>query len=392
MHFERKLPNIPTTIFTVMSRRAREVGALNIGQGFPDYPIDPRLAQCVADAMNEGHNQYAPMEGVPELRAAISAKLAATQGRAPDPVSEITVTCGGTEALHSAIQAIVRAGDEVIVFDPAYDAYEPAIQLTGARCVRVPTRAPNFRPDWDRVRDVLTTRTRMIVINNPHNPACTAWTRADLDALAELIRDRPIYVLADEVYEHVVFDGEQHHSVVAHAELSLRSIAVYSFGKTLHVTGWRVGYCVAPPTLTAEVRKVHQFNTFSIANPLQHGIARYIERHPDAWQGLSAMFQERRDLLRAGLAGSGFELPPAGGTYFQLLDFAALSNLDDVAFSERLLTEAKVAPIPLSPFYAEGARPRLSLVRLCVAKKPETLQLAIDRLREFAGVLGRAGA
>jgi methionine aminotransferase len=386
MHFIHKLPDIPTTIFTVMSRRARETGALNIGQGFPDYPIDPDLAELVTAAMRDGHNQYAPMEGVPELRAAISAKLQRTQGRAPDPTSEITITCGGTEALHSAIQSLVRATDEVIVFDPAYDAYEPSVGLTGALCIRIRCDAPHFRPNWERVRAAISPHTRLIVINNPHNPACVVWDRSDLDQLAATIRDRPILVLADEVYEHVVFDGAQHQSVVAHPELAPRSLAVFSFGKTLHVTGWRVGYCVAPPTLTHEFRKVHQFNTFSIAAPLQHAIARYLVSKPDAWQGLGEFFQRKRDLLRRGLAGSGFELPPAQGTYFQLVDYHALSSLDDVAFAERMLTEARVAPIPLSPFYASvgGVRPHLPYVRICIAKRDETLQLAIERLREFA--------
>jgi methionine aminotransferase len=386
MQFAHKLPEIPTTIFSVISRRARELGALNVGQGFPDYPIDPALAQCVSQAMAAGHNQYAPMEGSLGLREAISRKLRETQGIAPDPVSEITVTCGGTEALHSAIQAIVRAGDEVICFDPAYDAYEPAVQLTGGRCIRIPSAPPAFRPDWDRFGDALSDRTRLIITNNPHNPACIVWTASDLETLAELIRERPILVLADEVYEHLVFGDARHHSVLAHPELASRSLAVFSFGKTFHITGWRVGYCVAPREWTDELRKVHQFNTFSIAAPLQQGIATYLAERPDAWRGLAEFFRRKRDLVVDGLRGTGYALPPAQGTYFQLLDCSAVTPLDDVAFAEHLLTEAGVALIPLSPFYApaSGVAPRITWLRLCVAKRDETLQLAVERLRAFA--------
>jgi methionine transaminase len=386
MPFARKLPDIPTTIFTVISRRARELGALNVGQGFPDYPIDPALAECVTRAMADGHNQYAPMEGSLALREAISLKLRETQGIAPDAESEITVTCGGTEALHTAIQAIVRANDEVICFDPAYDAYEPAVQLTGARCMRIPSAPPAFRPDWNRFRDALSDRTRLVITNNPHNPACIVWTESDLTTLADLIRERPILVLADEVYEHLVFDAAHHRSVLAHPELASRSLAVFSFGKTFHITGWRVGYCVAPPDLTAEFRKVHQFNTFSIAAPLQQGISSYLAERPDAWRGLAEFFRRKRDLVVDGLRGSGYGVPPAQGTYFQLLDCSAVTALNDIAFAERLLTEARVALIPLSPFYAHGggARPHMSWLRMCVAKRDETLQLAVERLRDFS--------
>ncbi len=392
MRFAHKLPDIPTTIFTVISRRARELGAVNVGQGFPDYPIDAALADCVATAMAEGHNQYAPMEGSIALREAIARKLQETQGCAPSPESEITITCGGTEALHSAIQALVRPGDEVICFDPAYDAYEPAVALTGARCIRIPAAPPAFRPDWDRFRDSLSDRTRLVITNNPHNPACIVWDAADLDTLAEAIRNRPILVLADEVYEHLVFDGGRHRSVLAHAELGERSLAVFSFGKTFHITGWRVGYIVASAELTREFRKVHQFNTFSIAAPLQQGIASYLARKPDAWRGLSDFFERKRNVVVAGLRDSGFTLPPAQGTYFQLLNCAALTDLDDVTFAERLLTEAGVALIPLSPFYAqsESRAPRLQWLRLCVAKRDETLELAVERLRAAASAgIGR---
>ena len=380
-----KLPDVGTTIFTVMSRRARELEALNLGQGFPDYDVDPELTACVAAAMRAGHNQYAPMEGLPALRECIAARLAATYGVAVDWEAGITVTQGATEAIYSAIQAAVGPGDEVIAFDPAYDSYEPAVRLAGARCVRLPLAQPGFRYDWERVRAAVNARTRLVLFNSPHNPACTVATAADLDELAAAIRGSDILVLADEVYEHVVFDGGRHHSVLGHAELAPRSFAVFSFGKTLHATGLRIGYCVAPPALTAELRKVHQFNTFSIAHPLQHAVAAYLAARPDWGRELAAFFQAKRDRLRAALEPSGFRLPPAQGTYFQLLDFGEFAPADDLQFAERLLTEAGVASIPLSPFYAVPAP--LTFLRLCIAKRDATLDAAAARLNAFAAGL-----
>jgi methionine transaminase len=382
MRFESKLPGVGKTIFSVMSQRSVEEGALNIGQGFPDYPIDPRLAQSLVESVAEGHNQYAPMEGVAALREHIARKLKASSAVEVDPLAEVTITCGATEALYDAIQAVVAPGDEAIIFDPAYDAYEPVVRLAGGRCVRVPLTPPAFSFDWDRVRQNLTERTRLIIVNSPQNPSCTVASRADLDALAALVRDRPISILADEVYENVVFDGRRHASVLAHPELRERSFAVFSFGKTLHATGWRIGYCVAPPELTRELRKVHQFNSFSIASPLQHAIARYLDRCPDEWMGLSAFFQAKRDLLAGLLRGSGIEPVQAAGTYFLLVDYGALSRSSDIDFADRLIREAKVATIPLSPFYA--APPPMTLLRLCIAKRDETLKTAADRLRAFA--------
>jgi methionine transaminase len=382
LRFTSKLPEVGTTIFTVMSRRAIEEGALNIGQGFPDYPIDPRLSTSLTEVIAEGRNQYAPMEGTLELREQISNKLEVCYRRRFDPSAEITVTCGGTEALYDAIQAAVGPGDEAIIFDPAYDSYEPAVRLAGARCLRIALAPPAFRFDWDEVRRNLSDRTRLIIINSPQNPSCSVATREDLDQLADCIRDRPITVIADEVYEHVLFDGRRHQSVLAHPELRERSYAVFSFGKTLHATGWRVGYCVAPPAMTRELRKVHQFNTFSIASPLQYAIARYLAAYPDAWQGLSAFFEAKRDLLAGLLRGSGLEPLPAGGTYFQLVDYGPISQEDDLKFADRLIREAKIAVIPLSPFYAKP--PRMTLVRLCIAKRDETLQEAAKRLGAFA--------
>jgi methionine aminotransferase len=382
MRFQSKLPDVGTTIFTVMSRRALEEGALNIGQGFPDYPIDPRLSQALSDVIAEGRNQYAPMEGVVELREEIAKKLRSSYSLDFDPQTEITITCGGTEALYDAIQAVVGVGDEVIIFDPAYDVYEPAVRLAGGRCLRIPMSPPAFRYDWDRVRDSLSERTRLIIINSPQNPSCTIAASSDLDALAHLVRDRPISILADEVYEHVLYDGRRHASVLAHPELRERSFAVFSFGKTLHATGWRIGYCVAPPALTGELRKVHQFNTFSIVSPLQYAIARYLQRVPGVWSGLGAFFEAKRDLLAGRLRGTGFEPLPAAGTYFQLVDYGALSRAGDVDFADRLVREAGIATIPLSPFYA--APPSMTLLRLCIAKRDETLEAAADRLRNFA--------
>jgi len=391
--FTSKLPDVGTTIFTVMSRRAMELGAVNVGQGFPDYPIDPDLSACVAEAVAAGFNQYAPMEGSVGLRAAIARKIVAAGGREVDPETELTVSCGGTESIYSAIQATVGPGDEAIVFDPSYDAYDPAVRLAGGRCIHIPLQAPQFRYDWDRVRATMSARTRLIIVNNPHNPACTVATARDLDELAALVRergarDRPCYVLADEVYEHVQYDGRVHQSVIDHPGLRECSFAVYSFGKTLHITGWRVGYCVAPATLTRELRKVHQFNTFSIAAPLQEAIRLYLERHPDAWRQVAAFFGAKRDLLRARLEGSGLVLPPAQGSYFQLADFGALAGSpglvdDDVRFAEKLINEAGVAVIPLSPFYREPP-PGMRIVRLCVAKRDETLIEAARRIHEYA--------
>jgi methionine transaminase len=383
--FRSKLPDVGTTIFTVISRRARELGALNLGQGFPDYPIDPRFTELVTEAMAEGYNQYAPMEGVIDLRRCIAQKLLASYGLVVDPESQITVTVGATEAIYSAIQAVVGPGDEVIAFDPAYDSYEPAVRLAGGRCVRLPLMPPGFRYDWDAVKSAINDHTRLVLFNSPHNPACTAACAEDLNALADVIRGHDIYVMSDEVYEHVTYDGRSHASVLVQSELAEKAFVVFSFGKTLHATGIRVGYCVAPAELTRELRKVHQFNTFSIAHASQMAIARYLTEKPGAWRDLPAFFQAKRDRIRVALAASAFNLPPAQGTYFQLLDFSGLAAANDVAFAERLLTQAGVATIPLSPFYATP--PSLSVLRLCIAKQDSTLDEAARRLNEFAARL-----
>ena len=386
MLFRSKLPDVGTTIFTVISRRALDEGAVNVGQGFPDYPVDPRLAAYVNEAITGGFNQYAPMQGVSGLREGIARKLAASYGHAFDPETDITITCGGTEAIYDAIQAVVGAGDEAIVFDPAYDAYDPAVRLAGGRCIHIALRPPGFGYDWDEVRRAMSARTRLIIINSPHNPSCTVASAADLQALADLVRDLPVTILSDEVYEHVVFDGRRHQSVLAHPELRERSFAVFSFGKALHATGWRTGYCVAPPALTAELRKIHQFNTFSIAAPLQQAIARYMHQHPESWQGLTDFFTAKRALLTGLLEGTPLRPVTPAGTYFLLVDYGAISQATDVDFVDRLIREAKVATIPLTPFYA-APPPGMTLLRLCLAKSDATLTEAATRLAAFAARL-----
>jgi methionine aminotransferase len=381
MALHSKLPQVGTTIFTVMSRRAAELGAVNLGQGFPDYDIDPRLAELVAQSMQQGFNQYAPMPGMPRLRTAIAAKLQRRFGLQADPDQEITITLGATEAIYSSVQALVGAGEEAIVFDPAYDSYDVAVRLAGARCVHVPLQPPHFRYDWDRVRAAINERTRLIIINSPLNPACTCLRPGDLAALATLLRDTDIHLISDEVYEHIVFDGLAHQSVLPHPELRARSVAVFSFGKTLHATGLRVGYAVAPAALTVELRKVHQFNTFTIATALQQAIALYLEEHPDCGEDLAAFFGAKRQLLTSALAGSGLDLPRAEGSFFQLIDYGSISRAGDLEFAELLLTRARVASIPLSVFYEHP--PPMTLLRLCIAKRDETLREGAARLCEF---------
>jgi methionine aminotransferase len=379
-----KLPDVGTTIFSVISRRADELGAVNLGQGFPDYPVDPLLVDCVADAMRAGHNQYAPMPGVPALREQIAGDIALRHGVSVDEQAEITITVGATEAIFSAIQALVGPGDEVIVFDPAYDSYDPAIRLAGARCVHVPLLPPQFGYDWDRVRAAVTPRTRLIVVNSPHNPACTVMTATDADQLEALATQHDLIVLSDEVYEHIVYAGSRHHSVLARPALRERALAVFSFGKSLHATGLRVGYCVAPAALAVELRKVHQFNTFTIATAFQHAIAAYLRRKPDVYADLGAFFARKQQLLAAGLSGTSLRVLPAQGTYFTLVDYSScgpLGELDDLAAANQLLERAGVACIPLTPFYQNPVRHRL--LRLCVAKQDATLQRAVERLANY---------
>jgi methionine aminotransferase len=331
--------------------------------------------------MRDGHNQYAPMAGTPALREAIARDVFRRLRVAIDPATDVTITLGATEAIFSAIAALVGPGDEVLVFDPAYDSYDPAVRVAGATCVHVPLVPPAFRYDWDRVRSSITTRTRLVIINSPHNPACTVLGAQDMEELARLAEARDLTVLSDEVYEHIVYAPARHHSVLAHPALRARSLAVFSFGKSLHATGIRVGYCIAPAALTAELRKVHQFNTFSIATAFQHAIAAYLDEQPAIFDGLAEFFTRKRALLADGLAGSAFAVQPAQGTYFTLVDYSAcplLEQMDDMAAADRLLEQGGVAAIPLTPFYREPVRH--TLLRLCFAKQDATLAAGIERL------------
>lgn len=378
MQIASKLPNVGTTIFTVVSQLAARRGAVNLGQGFPDFEGPPELHEALHRHTRAGRNQYAPMTGVPALREAIARKTAALYGRAVDPDTDVTVTSGATEALFAAIHATVRPGDEVIVLDPCYDSYEPAIALAGGRTVHVPLTAPGFTVDWQRVADALGPRTRMIVINSPHNPSGATWKADNLDTLAGLLRDRDVFVLSDEVYEHVVFDGRRHESVLRHEELAERSFAVSSFGKTYHVTGWKIGYCIAPAPLSAEFRKVHQYLTFCTFNAAQWAIAEFLEAAPQHYLELPAFYQAKRDAFRAALADSRFRLLDVEGSYFQLADYGEISDAPDRDFCMRLIEQHGVAAIPLSVFYDEP--PRQTLIRFCFAKTEATLAAAAERL------------
>jgi methionine aminotransferase len=375
-----KLPGVGTTIFTVMSRLAAETGAINLGQGFPDFDPPARLRQLVAEHLAAGHNQYAPMAGLPALAEAIAEAAARRHGWRIDPAAEITVTAGGTEALFAAIHAVVRAGEEVILLDPSYDSYGPAAELAGARVVRVPLRVADFGIDWQRLEDAIGPRTRFLVVNTPLNPAGAVLGAADWDRIADLLARTDAFVLSDEVYEALVFDGRRHAGVLGNERLRGRAFAVFSFGKTYNATGWKVGYCVAAPPLTAEFRKVHQFLTFAVSTPVQHAIADFMREDPGFADGQGPFYQARRDRFAALMEGSRFRLRPVHGTYFQLADYAAISGMPDVAFCEELTRRHGVAAIPLSPFCDE--LPAARLLRFCFAKHDSTLEAAAAKLRE----------
>jgi methionine aminotransferase len=377
---ESRLPSVGTTIFTVMSALAQEHGAVNLGQGFPDFDCDPKLLDAVDGAMRRGLNQYPPMTGVPALRDAVAAKIEALYGHRYDPGTEITITAGATQAILTAILAIVHPGDEVIVLDPCYDSYEPNITLAGGSAVHVPLTPGTFRPDFDRIAAALSPRTRAIIVNTPHNPSATVWSADDMSRLAQLLRSTDVFVIADEVYEHMVYDGERHQSVARLPELAARSFIVSSFGKTYHVTGWKVGYVAAPASLTAEFRKVHQFNVFTVNTPVQHGIAAYMA-DPAPYLELPAFYQRKRDLFRAGLSKTRFKLLPSEGSYFQCVDYSAIGDETEEAFCRRLTSDIGVAAIPLSAFYPGGFEQRI--VRFCFAKKDATLQQALERLSQL---------
>lgn len=377
---ETKLPKVGTTIFTVMSQLALEHGAVNLGQGFPDFDPPPRLVDALARAAREGRNQYSPMTGLPALRIAIADKTERCYGYRPDPDAEVTVTSGASEAIFDAVHAVVRPGDEVIVLDPCYDCYVPAIDLAGGVPVHVPLDPETFMPQWEVIRAAVTPRTRLIMINSPHNPSGAMWSAGDMGELEALLDGTGIWLLSDEVYEHIVYDGRRHESAIRYPALRERAFVISSFGKTYHCTGWKIGYCVAPPALSAEFRKVHQYNTFCTFTPAQVAFAEMIEAEPAHYEQLGAFYQPMRDRFREQLATTKLRALPVPGGYFQLVDYSAVSDLPDAEFCRWLAIEHKVAAIPLSPFY--GTPPAgQRLARLCFAKNPSTLDAAIERLQ-----------
>jgi methionine aminotransferase len=378
-----KLPDVSTTIFTVMSQLATECGAINLSQGFPSFDPPAELTDRISYHLTHGANQYSPMPGVPGLRQAIARKTQRTQHRIVAPDDEITVCTGATEGLFSSIQAIVRPGDEVIVFDPAYDSYEPAVTLAGGVTRHVPlaigANGHDFEIDWQQLRDNLTTKTRLVIVNFPHNPTGAIFANDDLDRLAELLRNTDAYLLSDEVYEHIVFDGERHRSVLSNEELWRRSFVVSSFGKTFHATGWKIGYCIAPRELTAEFRKIHQFTTFSVSTPMQHGLADYLESNPAFCEQLSDFYQQKRDHFCNLFEGSRFRLQPSRSTFFQIVDYGDVSDALDVDLAKQWTRQIGVASIPMSVFCERpitGTR-----LRFCFAKDEATLTEAVERLR-----------
>lgn len=377
MRIPSKLPHVGTTIFAVMSKLAQDHGAINLSQGFPDFPIDERLVALVNEAMRAGHNQYAPMPGLPALRSAIAAKVQRLYGAHYDPDKEVTVTAGGTQAIFTAIGAVVHPGDEVIIIDPAYDCYAPTVELFGGRSVHV-RLAPDMKFDAAAVKAAITPRTRMLMINTPHNPAGTILRDADMRQIANMLRGTDIILLSDEVYEHLVFDGEPHASAINHPELRERAFVVFSFGKVFHATGWKMGYALAPEALMGEFRKVHQFTVFSVNTPVQHALAAYMA-DPATYLSLPAFYQAKRDRFVEGMRGSRFKLLPCEGSYFQTADYSAISDEDDRGFCERITREHGVATIPLSPFYQDPPQGQ-RLLRFCFAKQDATLDAAMERL------------
>ncbi len=378
--FPSRLPNVGTTIFSVMSALAQEHQAVNLGQGFPDFQCDRRLVDAVTHAMQAGHNQYPPMAGIPALRQAVASKIETLHARQYDANTEITITAGATQAILTAILACVQPGDEVVVLEPCYDSYVPNIELAGGVVVRVPLTPGSFRPDFAKISAAITPRTRLLIINSPHNPSATIWTAEDMRTLEDLLAPTNVLLISDEVYEHMVFDGAEHQSAARFAGLAARAFIVSSFGKTFHVTGWKVGTVAAPAAMTAELRKVHQFNVFTVNTPMQHGLAEYLQ-DPAPYLHLPAFYQAKRDLFRQGLAGSRLKLLPSTGSYFQCVDISAVSDLNEADFCQWLTREIGVAAIPLSAFYGNGFDQRV--VRFCFAKKDETLHAAIARLRRL---------
>lgn len=378
--FPSKLPNVGTTIFSVMSALANQHHAVNLGQGFPDFGCDPKLLDAVTAAMQAGHNQYPPMPGMPQLREAVAAKIAALHGTHYDPHTEITITAGATQAILTAILATVHAGDEVIVLDPCYDSYAPNIELAGGVIVRVPLTPGSFRPDFAKIAAAITPQTRLMIVNTPHNPSATIWTADEMRQLEALLAPTNVLLISDEVYEHMVFDGAQHESAARFPGLAARAFIVSSFGKTYHVTGWKVGTVAAPAALMSEFRKVHQFNVFTVNTPMQVGLATYMH-NPAPYLELPAFYQRKRDLFAQGLQQTRLKLLPTTGTYFQCVDISEVTDLNEADFCQWMVQELGVAAIPLSAFYGDGFDQKV--VRFCFAKQDATLLAALERLRKL---------
>ncbi len=375
-----KLPKVGTTIFTVMSQLANDEGALNLSQGFPDFDASPQLLELVNKALHSGENQYAPMAGLPSLREKLAEKTEKIYGAKYDPDTEITITAGATQAIFTAIAATLNEGDEVIIFTPAYDCYEPAVELVGAKPVFIPLKAPDFKVNWEEVKKMVNQRTRMIIINSPHNPTGMVFSKEDMLQLDKITHESNILILSDEVYEHMVFDGKTHESAAKYPHLAERSFIISSFGKTYHTTGWKIGYCLAPAELTKEFRKTHQYNVFAVNRPIQKAYSEYLENEA-AYLELSRFYQEKRDLFNSLIRGSKFSLQPAEGTYFQMLGYENISDEKDTEFAIRLTKEHKIASIPISVFYNQDLNPRM--LRFCFAKQNSTLEQAAEILHKI---------
>lgn len=377
MILNSKLPTIGTTIFSVMSNLAQTHNAINLSQGFPDYATNPKLIQFVTDALKDGHNQYAPMAGLPALRALIADKTDRIYGASYDPETEVTITAGGTQAIFTALAAIINPGDEVIIFEPAYDCYSPTVKLLGGLVKPFELHAPEYKIDWEMVKKMFSANTKLIILNSPHNPTGSILSKADMDALVKLTKDTDVLILSDEVYEHIIFDGEEHHSVAKYPELRERSFIVASFGKLLHTTGWKIGYCLAPAKMSTEFRKIHQFNVFSVNTPMQVGIYNYLSQS-DIYNELPTFFQEKRDYFQQLLKQTKFDLLPCKGSYFQCVSYEKISEENDLEFAKRLVTEYGVASIPVSAFYTRSNNEKI--LRFCFAKENSTLEQAVQRL------------
>ncbi len=378
--FNSKLPTVGTTIFTVMSKLAQEHKAINLSQGFPDYDMPQKLIDYVDSSMKNGHNQYAPMHGLAALRELVAEKIGLFYQANYHPDTEVTITAGGTQAIFTALAATINAGDEVIIFEPAYDCYAPVVKLFGGLVKPFELHGPDYEIDWEMVKKIFTSNTKMIIINSPHNPTGSIMQQKDIDALIKLTKNTDILILSDEVYEHIIYDGVQHQSIALYPELRERSFIVASFGKLLHATGWKIGYCLAPAKLMTEFRKVHQFNVFSVNTPMQMGIANYL-MHENIYHELAPFFQQKRDLFRALISQTNFKLLPCKGSYFQCVSYAHFSNEKDVDFAKRLVIDYGVASIPISAFYTKNNEEKI--IRFCFAKKQETLEKAVERLMKL---------